>query len=91
MNDTYWQLWVERIPSHWSVYNSGIPLISIQFQDALSIKIVKITKVNFEFQEQDYTRYIKVFQRAWRQWRRMRKRWFRHLRLRELGISYPLR
>jgi hypothetical protein len=92
MNDTYWQIWVRRNGECWSVYNSEIPIQSIQFEGAPFVKLVKLVNENNEgFKEYNYTRYIQVFQRAWREWRRMRKRWFRYLRMRELGIPYSLR
>ncbi len=91
MEDTYWQIWVRRQSNCWSVYHSEIPLESICFDGAISIKLVKLVNENHRFIEKNYTRYIILFQRAWREWHRMRKRWFRHLRMRELGIHYPLR
>jgi hypothetical protein len=92
MDDTYWQVWVRRPGECWSVYHSDIPLSSIQFDGAPFVKLVKlVNQNNGGFKEYNYTRYIVLFQRAWREFHRMRKRWFRHLRMRELGISYPLR
>jgi hypothetical protein len=92
MNDTYWQIWVQRQGDSWSVYHTDIPLSSIHFDGALSVKLIKLkNENNTGFQEYNYTRYIKLFQHAWREWHRMRKRWFRHLRMRELGIHHPLR
>jgi hypothetical protein len=90
MSDTYWQIRVLR-QKYQSVYASYIPITSVLFNDADVIKIVRITKRNFEFIEEDFTRYIIVFQQRWREWHRMRKKFFKYLRLREIGIQYPLR
>jgi hypothetical protein len=90
MNDTYWQIWVHRQKSQLSVYLADIPFESMQLQDLEFIRLVKIKKVEFEFIEIDYTRYLKVFQRAWRRIQHIRKHALKYLRLRELGIRYVL-
>lgn len=90
MEDTYWQIWVQREPNTFSVYNSEIPLFSMKFETACSIKVKKIQIINFEFQEFDYTRYFKIFQRKWREYYSIRKKAFKYLRMRELGLPYIL-
>lgn len=87
MNEIYWHIKVKRIHQKWSVYNTEIPLSFMNFQGAISTSLIKIEKINFEFIETDYTRYIKVFQRKWRGWNRIRKKAFKYLRMRELGLA----
>jgi len=90
MGDTYWQFWVVYGPNFTSVYNSQIPLFSMKFENASSIRLIKIQKIDFLFVEFDYTRYFKIFQRKWREYHRMRKKAFKYLRMRELGFQYHL-
>lgn len=90
MSDTYWQIWVIRSPSEYSVYLTDIPLESINFQKATLVLLKKIVKIDFVFLEFDYSRYFKVFQRNWRIYHRMRQKAFKYLRMRELGLSYLL-
>ena len=90
MGDIYWQIWVFRPSNQVSVYLQDIPLDSIMFQNATFVQLKKIQKIDFVFQEVDYSRYIKVFQRQWRIYHRMRKKAFKYLRMRELGLSYSL-
>ncbi len=68
MNDTYWAVWVRREGECWSVYNSEIPISSIHFEGSPFVKLVKlVNENNTGFREYDYTKYIKIFQRAWRE------------------------
>jgi hypothetical protein len=90
MEDTYWQIWVVRDTNTISVYNSEISLFSMNFENASFIKVKKIQKINFVFQEFDYTRYFKIFQWKWRDYHRIRKKAFKYLRMRELGLPYSL-
>ena len=90
MEDIYWQIWVGRETNSISVYNSEIPLFRMNFENASFIRLKKIQKIHFVFQEFDYTRYFKIFQWRWREYHRIRKKAFKYLRMRELGLPYSL-
>jgi hypothetical protein len=90
MNDTYWQIWIQRDKKTWLVYHSDIPLKSIQFQGAIATKLIKLVNTNHTFVEKDYIRYIKLLQRKWKRIQYIRKHALKYLRLREIGIHYPL-
>lgn len=69
------------------MYQPDIPFKKMGLEKSMGVSLIKQKMVNFEFIEEDYTRYIKVFQRRWREWHRIRKQAFRYLRLRELGLA----
>lgn len=70
------------------VYCQGISPSLFQLSPLSSYRILKIYyDDNGECHVQHLERYIKVFQRKWRQWRIFQKQIFRHLRLRQLGLS----
>lgn len=89
-DDTYWQIWVHQEPNKIAVYLSDISIFAMNFEKASCIQVKKIQKREFVFTEYDYTRYFKVFQWKWRIYHRMRKRAFKYLRMRELGLYYSL-
>ena len=70
------------------IYCQGISPSMFKLSPLESYRILKIFyDDNGECQVQHLERYIKVFQRKWRQWRIFRRQIFHHLRLRELGLS----
>jgi hypothetical protein len=90
LEDTYWQIWVFSKPNLLAVYLSDIPIVQMNFETATRIQLKKIQKIDFLFVEFDYTNYFKIFQRQWRIHHRMRKRAFKYLRMREVGLYFSL-
>lgn len=83
--ETYWQIWVFRENHQLSVY-CGEVSPSFMFDPVpQKVLIKKIIGENQESREIDYTGYISIFQNRWRAWRRMRKQFFRYLRMREIN------
>jgi hypothetical protein len=70
------------------VYTQGISPLFMKFEDITNFKIEKIVYSSFDSEVELLTRYFIRFQRAWKLRQIIRRKAFRAIRNRELGLPY---
>jgi hypothetical protein len=89
MRSIHYRVWLklESYP-YQIVYNQGISPLFMKFEDIIQFKIEKIVYTSVDSEVHVLTKYFIRFQRAWKLRQTIKRKAFRAVRNRELGLPY---
>jgi hypothetical protein len=89
MRGIQYQVWLKlKHYPYQIVYNQGISPLFMKFEDIVNFRIEKIVYSSFDSEVELLTMYFIRFQRAWKLRQIIKRKAFRAIRNRELGLPY---